>query len=74
MRWLGERLKFPFIISTRFKIKDERIARGFCLDRRICTTVQLEIPHTSYASAIRALCNNCYNAADNNNNDDGSCF
>jgi len=69
MRWLGERLKFPFIISTRFKIKDERIARGF-----ICTGVQLKIPHTSYASVIRALCNNCYNAADNNNNDDGSCF
>lgn len=28
----------------------------------------------SYASVIRALRNNCYNAADNNNNGDGSRF
>lgn len=71
LRRFDERLKFQPILSTHFETKDERIACGFCLGRRMHGRAAR---NPSYASTIRALGNNCYNAADNNNNDDGSRF
>lgn len=65
-----KRFKFPSIFQT---LRGKDCAWLLPRERRTCgTTMKNEIPR--YASAIRALRNNCYNAADNNNNDDGSRF
>lgn len=53
--------------------KREGCARGSSVFALIIRDIAARNP-PPYASVIRALRNNCYNAADNNNNADGSRF
>lgn len=62
-------------LARRRRETKEREGYAHCSPRLSPTNVRgIATRNLPYAPAIRALRNNCYNAADNNNNDDGSRF